>query len=74
MRPVRSYVVRIYKQGYSNLWGTAEDSSSGGKGSFSSIEDLWLLLTRRIPAQPVTHSLDKSRANTKRREGHDRDS
>jgi len=47
MRELRSYVVRIYRQGARSLTGVVEDTSSGVQRPFGSAEQLWALLRQR---------------------------
>jgi hypothetical protein len=48
MRQPRSYIVRIYRQGFRSLAGMVEDTRSGGGRPFRSAEELLALL--RVPA------------------------
>ena len=50
MRQLRSYIVRIYRQGFDRLWGTVEDAETGFKRSFSNAEEMWTLLHGPIRA------------------------
>ena len=54
MRPIRSFVVRIYRQGKTSLDGVLEDVSSGRSLPFHSSEELWqaLKLRRRSAESP----------------------
>jgi len=49
MRELRSYVVRIYRQGARTLTGVVEDTRDGTQRSFDSADQLWRLLRRRHP-------------------------
>jgi hypothetical protein len=49
MRDPRSYIVRIYRQGFRSLSGVVEDTHSGGMRSFHSAEKLLALLRAPIP-------------------------
>lgn len=46
MRQPRSYIVRIYRQGARSLTGVVEDPRTGEQRSFSSVQDLSILLRR----------------------------
>lgn len=49
MRELRSYVVRIYRQGAHSLAGVVEDPRSGASRRFETAYELWnLLLAQRI--------------------------
>jgi hypothetical protein len=50
MRELRSYVIRIYRQGARNLAGVVEDTRNGTQRPFDSAEALWILL--RDPPSP----------------------
>lgn len=39
-----SYVIRIYRRGFSTLEGLIEDSGTGERKSFSKMEELWSIL------------------------------
>ena len=49
--PIRSFVVRIYRNGRGGLHGVVEDVKTGRSRPFHSIADLWAALrtTRRSP-------------------------
>ena len=51
MDPIRSFVVRIYRNGRGGLHGVVEDVKTGRSRPFHSIADLWAALrtTRRSP-------------------------
>jgi hypothetical protein len=44
MRALRSYVVRVYRQGARSLVGVVEDTSNGAQRPFESVDQLWALL------------------------------
>jgi len=46
MRELRSYVVRIYRQGARSLIGVVEDTRNGAQRPFESADQLWALLRR----------------------------
>lgn len=47
MRELRSYVVRIYRQGARSLIGILEDTRNGAQRPFESADQLWALLRQR---------------------------
>jgi hypothetical protein len=47
MRELRSYVVRIYRQGARSLVGVLEDTRDGAQRPFASPDQLWALLRQR---------------------------
>jgi hypothetical protein len=47
MRELRSYVVRIYRQGARSLVGVLEDTRDGAQRPFESPDQLWALLRQR---------------------------
>jgi hypothetical protein len=53
MREPRSYIVRVYRQGFRTLTGIVEDTRSSAKRPFRSAEDLLALLRRPI-ARPAS--------------------
>jgi len=58
MRELRSYVVRIYRQGARSLIGVVEDTRNGAQRPFESADQLWALLRqghlrRRAPKLPL---------------------
>lgn len=55
MRPIRSFVIRIYRQGKHGLDGVVEDVGTGRSIAFHSSDELWqaLRLRRRSVAKPV---------------------
>ena len=54
MRMPRSYVVRIYRQGYQSLSGLVEDVHSGAKRPFQSLAELIALLRAPIARAPTS--------------------
>jgi hypothetical protein len=44
VQPLRSYIVRIYRQGARTLTGIVEDPHSGLTHAFETVEDLWAVL------------------------------
>ena len=61
MHPIRSYVVRIYRNGRAGVAGVVEDVKTGKTRPFHSIAELWEALRprasspRRRPAPDATH-------------------
>ena len=53
MREPRSYIVRIYRQGYRTLSGIVEDTHTGGSRPFRSSEELAVLLRAPIAHAPT---------------------
>ena len=51
MQPIRSYVVRIYRQDRTGLAGTVEDVRNGRSRAFQSLAELWTALRGR--SRPV---------------------
>ena len=53
MTPIRSFVVRIYRQGRTGVAGVVEDVQSGRSRPFHSLAELWdaLFTTRRRGAR-----------------------
>ena len=49
MQPIRSFVVRIYREGWLTFAGVIEDVSTGRARPFHNVLDLWaaLRMTRR---------------------------
>jgi len=47
MQPIRSFVVRIYRQDRSGLAGTVEDVRNGRSRAFQSLAELWAALRGR---------------------------
>ena len=41
MQPIRSYVVRIYRQGRGGMDGVVEDVKTGKSAPFHSVAELW---------------------------------
>ena len=54
MREPRSYVVRIYRQGFRTLSGLVEDTRTGGKRPFRDLQELSVLLRESISANPAS--------------------
>jgi hypothetical protein len=54
MREPRSYVVRIYRQGFRTLSGFVEDTHTGGKRPFRDLQELSVLLREPISANPAS--------------------
>ena len=52
MQPIRSFVVRIYREGWLSVAGVIEDVSTGRARPFHNVLDLWaaLRMTRRRKA------------------------
>jgi hypothetical protein len=50
MQPIRSFVVRIYRQDRSGLAGTVEDVKTGRHRAFQSLAELWAALRGRSRA------------------------
>jgi hypothetical protein len=50
MQPIRSFVVRIYRQDRSGLAGTVEDVRTGRSRAFQSLAELWAALRGRARA------------------------
>jgi hypothetical protein len=48
----RSYVVRIYRQGFRKVSGVVEDTKTGNQTPFSTIEELWVALRGRRASEP----------------------
>lgn len=51
MHPIRSYVVRIYRNGRAGVAGVVEDVKTGKSRPFHSIAELWEALRPRARAQ-----------------------
>lgn len=62
MREPRSYVVRIYRQGFRTLGGVVEDTHSGGVRPFRSAEELLALLRAPIAHSSLAQRRGKSRS------------
>ena len=60
MREPRSYIVRIYRQGYRSLSGIVEDAHTGGKQPFRNIQELATLLRLPIVDAPSVERRGKS--------------
>jgi len=58
MRELRSYVVRIYRQGARNLIGILEDTRNGAQCPFESVDQLWTLLRQRHLRPACTKACD----------------
>lgn len=52
MQPIRSFVVRVYRQGRSGFAGTVEDVKTGQSQPFRSTVELWAALFARAPKSP----------------------
>lgn len=56
MRPIRSFVIRIYRQGKSGTDGVVEEVKTGRSVAFHNSEELWQALRphrrTRAPAKP----------------------
>ncbi|MFT3807025.1 hypothetical protein [Arenimonas sp.] len=52
MQPIRSFVVRVYRQGRSGFAGTVEDVKTGQSQPFRSTVELWAALFARPPKAP----------------------
>ena len=52
MREPRSYIVRIYRQGYRSLSGVVEDTRTGSKRSFRNARELSALLREPLAIAP----------------------
>jgi hypothetical protein len=55
----RSYVVRIYRQGFRKVSGVVEDTKTGAQTPFSTVEELWMALRARGRGEPTPPSLPK---------------
>jgi hypothetical protein len=54
MQPIRSFVVRIYRQDRRGLAGTVEDVRNGRSRAFQSLAELWAALRGRgRPFEPT---------------------
>ena len=51
MHPIRSYVVRIYRNGRAEIAGVVEDVKTGKSRPFHSIAELWEALRPRSRAE-----------------------
>ena len=49
MREIRSFVVRLYRRGPRGLAGVVEDVQTGCVHTFHTAEDLWQVLSARLP-------------------------
>jgi hypothetical protein len=59
MREPRSYVVRVYRQGYRSLCGVVEDTRTGQTHPFRDVRQLTTLLRgERGAGAPATHEAD----------------
>lgn len=54
MSPIKSFVIRIYRQDRSGLAGTVEDVRTGRSRAFRSLAELWLALSGRRSAPDPT--------------------
>ena len=52
MQPIRSFVVRVYRQGRSGFAGTVEDVKTGQSQPFRSTAELWAALFVRSAEAP----------------------
>ena len=52
MREPRSYIVRVYRQGYATLSGLVEDTQTGSKRPFRDIQQLSALLRGKAEDLP----------------------
>ena len=52
MQPIRSFVVRVYRQGRAGFAGTVEDVKTGQSQPFRSTVELWAALFARPPKAP----------------------
>lgn len=62
MREPRSYIVRVYRQGYGTLSGIVEDTHTGSKWPFRDIRQLSALLrgkTLDLPLESTARSSDQ---------------
>jgi len=62
MREPRSYVVRIYRQGYRALSGIVEDTHTGGERAFRNTRELSVLLRGAILNIPAAERKAKSQS------------
>jgi hypothetical protein len=62
MRQPRSYIVRIYRQGYRTLSGIAEDALTSEVQPFRNVEELLALLRSPIAGGPPAERRGKSRS------------
>lgn len=66
MQPIRSFVVRVYRQGRSGFAGTVEDVKTGQSQPFRSTVELWAALFARpakAPRRKKAASLPESSAD-----------
>lgn len=52
MQPIRSFVIRIYRQGKARVDGVVEDVKSGRSVAFHDSQELWRALHPRARARP----------------------
>jgi hypothetical protein len=52
----RSYVVRIYRQGFRKVSGVVEDTKTGNQTPFSTIDELWAALRKRASVEAAPRS------------------
>jgi len=64
MREPRSYVVRIYRQGYRSLSGTVEDTRTTATRPFRNTQQLAALLRAPISNAPLAEREGKCRTST----------
>ena len=48
----RSFIVRIYRHGYSSLSGVVEDATTGTQEPFANLEELWEALKSMVRRKP----------------------
>ena len=60
MREPRSYIVRIYRQGYRSLSGIVEDTHTSSKQPFRNTQELASLLRAPIADAPLVERRRKS--------------
>ena len=65
MREPRSYIVRIYRQGYRSLSGIVEDTHTSNQQPFRNIQELLALLRAPIPDTPLSERQAKSRSKSR---------
>jgi hypothetical protein len=62
MHEPRSYIVRIYRQGYRSLSGIVEDTQTGRTRAFRNTRQLSALLRGSVAIPPSTGRKAKSRS------------
>ena len=60
MRELRSYIVRIYRQGAHTLAGVVEDPRSGVSRKFQTAEELWNLVRTFSSGESFLNSSGRS--------------